>query len=160
MNPITKDNNMNTHALIRTESGGKNMAIEAVGTEPSIMALHATKINDQPTRGVFWSVREIDHDMTRAAAAAMADRLTPSQRTAMADLERDRRKYVRSAVRPGLTPSWRGMDSTRMATVTKSTKLVPLLVVSGVPYGPKTYRVTGVGRVVAAAIIDAACIPA
>jgi hypothetical protein len=160
MNPITKDNDMSTtHALIRTEAGGKNMAIEAVGNEPSVMAFHAVKI-DGDTGGVFWSVREIDHDMTRTAAAAMADRLTPNQRTALADLERDRRKYVRAAVRPGLTPSWRGMDSLKLATVTKSTKLAPYVHVVGVPYGPKTYRLTSIGRIVAAAVIDAASIPA
>src|SRR3954471_10596898 len=148
------DNSTNTHALISTEAGGKNIKVTAIGSEGAVLALHAAELDKAP-RGLFLSGRELDHDLTRQAVRAMADRLTPTQRRALADLERDRRKYGRRSVRPGYAAnSWRGMESVELSQVTKSPKMADLLHVEGVPYGPKTYTLKAVGRLVAAVIIE------
>jgi hypothetical protein len=144
-------------ALISHERAGRNAQIIATGSEATMLARHA----ETPFgTGTFYSVRPLDHELAQMAARQMADRLTAKQQKALADLEADRRRYGRTSVRPGYemnrrSPTrWIGMDSYSLAQVTRSQKLNGLLHVRGVPYGPKTYTLTSIGRAVATEVLN------
>lgn len=141
-------------ALIRHEARGANAEIVAVGSEAAVLAAHA----ETPSGGgIFHSVRPVGHELTTMAVQQMAARLTANQRAALADLESDRRRYGRKSVRPGYEARgphrWLGMSSSYLNAFTKSAKLAKLVRVSGVAYGPKTYTLTSLGRIVAAEIL-------
>lgn len=146
-------------ALIAFETSFKNARIEAVGSEARMLEMHA---GTEYGTGTFYSVRLLAHKMAQDAAAQMAASLTERQRRALRDLEADRRRVGRSEVRPGYESgrsweprAWRGMDSYSLNTVTNSQKFAGLLRKRGVAYGPKTYKLTELGRAVASSIINA-----
>jgi hypothetical protein len=138
------------HALIRFEAGGANAEILAVGSEADMLTQHA----EQAEYGVgrFYSVRQADNDLTRLAARTMAEKLGRNQRRGLGDLEADRQTYGRHSVRPGYEGRgprpWKGMYSTDLNEALRAQSMHRFVRVSGVPYGPKTFTLTRLGRLI------------
>lgn len=142
-----------THALISFEQHGKNMRIVAIGSESDMLDKHdATPIGG----GVFHSVRPVDHEMTLRAAREMADKLGPKQRAALAGLAKV--TPAGRTIMPGSrTPSRRVhvpgfADSTDLIAPAKGLEAKGFVVIGGVPFAPKTFRMTALGRVVGTVI--------
>lgn len=144
------------HALIRFEAGGANAEILATGSETDMLAQHTAQA--EYGTGRFYSVRQADNDLTRMAARTEAARLGPRQRQGLGDLEADRQRYGRSSVRPGYEARgprpWKGMYSTDLNEALRAQSMNRFVRISGVPYGPKTFTLTRLGRLIGKAELE------
>lgn len=136
-----------SHALIRHGVAGADAEILAIGDERSMLARHAELLETLEPR-TFASVRPVDHELTAMAARAMAAALSSKQRETLVAIDRWLTAFPwQRSVRPGYERGWVGPYPTDM--VRPASRMPQLVRVDGVPYGPKTYRLTAIGRRVA-----------
>lgn len=138
------------HALIRFEAHFANAEIIAVGTETEMIDRHAgTDIGG----GIFYSVRPVEHEMTAAAAAQMAERLTPKQAdalTGIADAAKRRRWVEPGSRTPSRVTPVRGFaHPTDLIAPARRLEARGFVAIDGQPYAPKRYAMTPIGRIVA-----------
>ena len=158
-----------THALIQYRTYGQDMILLSVGPEALMLAAHEACVEGNAERGLFYSVREIGHDMTRQAAAATAAQLSARQRevllalavatkpgasikpgsrkTSSPDPARWGRAWV-LVVGPG-----RSLYTGDMVAPARKLAARNLVRIDGLDYAPKSYTVTPVGREVARAVL-------
>lgn len=138
----------------------------------------ARRASGQSPRELHYVVRQIDDDQGLVRQALAAVKLTPKQRTALTQLasvltrpgdkirpayeqsrwygipsgSRFSGRYQASRSQMPSGGNWNStgrMDTTDLAQVAKSLVTKGLVTMSGVSYGPKTYRMTDLGRAVA-----------
>jgi hypothetical protein len=124
-------------------------------TEGAALAMH-TKLDDErvadgvPMTDTYYAVRELDSHDGLVRSALDAIKLSPKQREALLQLDHATRvPYPRAWVRPGRERSWAGMYSGDLVAPARKLAERRLVIVKGVAYGPKSYRVTRLGRVLA-----------
>lgn len=145
---------MATHALITHKTHGADMAVLATGSEAEMLDYWSAL---PQVKGTFASVREIDHELTQTAVKAMRDRLTPKQLRVLDALARATQPG--RSIKPGSRKQgasdprrWAlasaGMYSTDATAPARALAKQGLVMIEGLDFAPKTYRVTPIGRLV------------
>jgi hypothetical protein len=148
---------MDLHALISHEQYGRNMRLVSVGSEASMLALHAeTPVGN----GTFYSVRPVDHELSIQAVQAEANRLGKAQRQALRALTLSTQPG--QSIQPGSRKStstdprrWAAAGGQYSADATaplRSLAARGFVTIAGLDFAPKTYRLTTLGRTVGQAL--------
>lgn len=145
-----------THALISHKAHGADMLLLGIGSEAEMLTRWDAFTTDAP-RGSFYSVREIDHELTQQAISAMRDRLTPKQTRvldALALCTLPGRSIKPGSRKTGASDPRRwaiassGMYSTDATAPARALAKLGLVRIEGLDFAPKSYRVTPIGRMV------------
>lgn len=148
-------NQSSTHFVIRVEQG----IPEIIGAYDDYNAAYdAWKVNDDSRIAdgirmdqMWYAVRQADSVDGLIRLAIENAKLTPKQRTALIQIHHHLAGSWRRSVRPGLDRSWHGMYSGDLLTAAKPLAKKGLVVIDGVSYGPKTYRISDRGIALAKA---------
>lgn len=144
---------ISAHYVLKIERG--TPSVVRVCDDWTVAVSHQMVCTDQrldaevPAHELHYVVRQYN-DTDGLVRRALDVKLSPKQGEALDQLHKwFKRNPYKTWVRPGRDRTWSGMYSGDMVAPCKVLADRELLRVTGVPYGPKSYRLTKLGRFVA-----------
>lgn len=142
-----------THFILKVENGVPTVA--GMSDDWTVAVSRQLMLTDDRVEAgvspaeLHYCVRQYG-DMDGLVARALDVKVSPKQCEVLMALRQWFTRYpYKSWVRPGRERSWSGPYSGDMVAPARKLEERKLVTIGGVPYGPKQYRLTALGRMVA-----------